>query len=86
MDTRILETIVKDAEDRFAPRGASQLFDAYQDPAAALPAIMRDAGRAEVLKFFVDRLTGVVDVRFEEAANDGPEAPQSVDEYLLNPR
>lgn len=85
MDPKILETIVRDAQDRFRPRGASQIFDASASPEAALPAIMRDAGRAEVLKFFVDRLTGVVDLRFEEDPAPAPAAPLSVDEYLLKP-
>lgn len=82
MDKRIITKIIEDAKARYPHRGVSGVFDAYPDPGSALPAIMRDAGRSEVMDFFISRLTGEHDIRFDEEPAAEPEGPIPVDEYL----
>ena len=83
MNTDIVKTIIEEALDRFPTRGASERLDATSDPSALLPGIMRDAGRKEVLDYFVSRLTGEYDIRFDKTeATQEPSGPVPVDQYL----
>jgi len=85
MDSKIVKKIVEEALDRFPTRHASERLDTMSDPHALLPAIMRDAGRQEVLDYFVSRLTGEYDIRFDEPrAEPEPAGPIPVDRYLQN--
>ena len=83
MNKDIVKTIIEDAQGRFPTRGVSERLDGSDDPTGLLPVIMRDAGRSEVMEFFISRLTGAYDVRFDtpvEAA--APRGPLPVDQYL----
>ena len=82
-DPKIIKTIIEGALDRFPAKGASERLDSTPDHSALLPVIMRDAGRAEVLEYFVSRLTGEYDIRFEEPTEaPEPSGPVPVDQYL----
>ena len=84
MDSKIVKKIVQDALERFPTRHASERLDATADPQSLLPAIMRDAGRQEVLDYFVSRLTGAYDIRFDEPKQEPePSGPIPVDDYLM---
>lgn len=83
MNTDIVKTIIEGALDRFPVRGASERLDSTPDPQALLPAVMRDAGRKEVLDYFISRLTGEYDIRFDEPVEPKEVAgPVPVDQYL----
>lgn len=85
MNSDIVKTIIEGALDRFPTRGPSERLDSTPDPAALLPAVMRDAGRKEVLDYFVSRLTGEYDIRFDEPVEPKPApGPVPVDQYLNN--
>lgn len=83
MNTDIVKKIIDEALDRFPTRGASERLESTPEPSALLPAIMRDAGRKEVLDYFISRLTGEYDIRFDEP-QPAPErsGPVPVDQYL----
>jgi hypothetical protein len=86
MNTDIVKKIIEGAVDRFPVRGPSDRLDSNPDPLALLPTIMRDAGRQEVLDYFVSRLTGEYDIRFDEPVEPKTAArPVPVDQYL-NPQ
>ena len=83
MNTDIVKKIIEEAKDRFPTRNASERLDSTPDPLALLPGIMRDAGRKEVLDYFVSRLTGEYDIRFDEPKEaPEPSGPVPVDQYL----
>jgi hypothetical protein len=82
-DPKIIKTIIEGARERFPAKGASERLDASPDHGALLPVIMRDAGRAEVLDYFITRLTGEYDIRFDEPKGEELRpGPVPVDQYL----
>ena len=83
LNREVTETLCKEAQERFRPRSISSRLETGPDAAKTLAQVAYDEGQRVVLEYFLDRLGGRIDMRFQETEPEQDAPNLSADQYLL---